>query len=120
MINNNWEEEFYKLKMTGIGEWHGSADYWTIVGFIKNLLTKKDQEHKAELEMIRKVFWETYNKNSDYYSESIEKGDMDNSNESAYTTAVLNQIIKSLRDNGIELEDTTAILDSHINKLSTE
>lgn len=60
---------------------------------IKDLLTKKDQEHKAELESI--------------------KGEIENS--IAEPTE-----LEDVRIYNIALKDTISILDSHINKLSTE
>ena len=65
--------------------------------FISNLLTKKDQEHKAELESIKeeiKLF--TPSPREINYHNSYNEGQIDFS------------------------EHTISILDSHINKLSTE
>lgn len=67
MENNNWEEEFDKSFWEEVVIPYGVLRVVTkdkngeryIVGcnhikqFISNLLTKKDQEHKAELEMIK-------------------------------------------------------------------
>lgn len=50
MTNNNWEEEFRSI---GEGSVRFMATRQEVKQFISNLLTKKDQEHKAELEMIR-------------------------------------------------------------------
>lgn len=113
MTNDNWIQEYKDKFNDATFCWNGDnklgADFAKkknkeMQKFISRLLTKKDQEHKAELESIKEVFWEIYNKNSDYYSESTEKGELDNSNEAAYTTSVLNQIVKGLRDKGIEIE----------------
>lgn len=67
-------------------EWYGRK-------LSKDLLTKKDQEHKAELESI--------------------KGEIENS--IAEPTE-----LEDVRIYNIALKDTISILDSHINKLSTE
>lgn len=99
MTNNNWIEEFYKKFTDGVDAKNGYYDSQFTEGrpcnvesFISNLLTKKDQEHKAELERI--------------------KGELI---DCSFT--VLNGY------SGIEVvkdKDIKAILDSHINKLSTE
>ncbi len=75
--------------------------------FIETLLTKKDQEHKAELEII--------------------KGEINNSMMAEYLPVVpgvdiknvLPQRIGAMGYNAGQL-NTISILDNHINKLSTE
>ena len=55
MTNNNWIEElktiFDSFRETGWALPKNREE--KLESFISNLLTKKDQEHKAELEMIR-------------------------------------------------------------------
>ena len=84
MTNNNWEEE-----VKSIGEYLGcnKNELWSE---INQILTKKDQEHKAELEMIKGEIekFEVYDDESDNCRRMI--------------------------------GETIYILDSHINKLSTE
>jgi hypothetical protein len=97
ITNNNWKEEFdkkwdkYEFSINSSDHYDG-ADEDKIKEFISNLLTKKDQEHKAELEII--------------------KGE------------ILDCSLTVLAGySGIEVvkeEDISSILDSHINKLSTE
>lgn len=55
MTNNNWIETEFDKKFRK-ESFHGYAwafDRKELLDFISNLLTKKDQEHKAELEMIK-------------------------------------------------------------------
>jgi len=92
MTNNNWEEEFRAI---GEGSVRFMATRQEVKQFISNLLTKKDQEHKAELEMIKGEI-----KNSKYrYHDAQNDGDQ-------YITA------------GYEIcqQDALSILDKHINK----
>jgi len=57
-MKNNWIEEFdkkwenYEFSVNDYDHYDG-ADENKIKSYISNLLTKKDQEHKAELEMIK-------------------------------------------------------------------
>ena len=58
MTNNNWEQSFSKkftdnVLKDGYGNDLTTDQAGDIMRFISNLLTKKDQEHKAELEMIK-------------------------------------------------------------------
>lgn len=97
MTKNNWIEEFEKEFIYHKGHYldgllkSGLSDI-EVRSFISDLLTKKDQEHKAELEMInRKVKKiKTHNVEApfDDYIATVNK------------------------------EEVIAILDSHINKLS--
>lgn len=98
MTNNNWIEQFDK-EFPDMLEWYGfeiseEKSKTNIRNFISNLLTKKDQEHKAELEII--------------------KGEIENS--------IKNQPTDFSYGEGTYegLVHAKHILDSHINKLSTE
>lgn len=103
MTNNNWEEEFreyfdktLKPKKPTIK----NLDRELCINFISNLLTKKDQEHKAELEIA-------YNKG------------MNDIIKSAESCKDCNKPIHihphDFYDNSLDCN-----CDSHINKLSTE
>jgi len=63
MTNNNWEEEFRSI---GEGSVRFMATRQEVKQFISNLLTKKDQEHKEELEMIKREI-EKKHKESEKY-----------------------------------------------------
>ena len=92
MTNNNWIEEFWeKVKFYNLSL--DNENYDDLMEFTKFFITKKDQEHKAELESI--------------------KGEIENS--IAEPTE-----LEDVRIYNIALKDTISILDSHINKLSTE
>ena len=89
MTNNNWEEEFWaKVKFYNLSL--DNENYDDLMKFTKFFITKKDQEHKAELESI--------------------KGEIENS--IAEPTE-----LEDVRIYNIALKDTISILDSHINKL---
>lgn len=63
MINNNWIDKFDKefvadgeprpYPTIAKGNWLNMVNPHTVKNFISNLLTQKEQEHKAELESIR-------------------------------------------------------------------
>jgi len=62
MTNNNWEEEFDEkfriMHLVEVDEIDGTfaieSDRDKVKNFILNLLTKKDQEHKEQIELIMK------------------------------------------------------------------
>jgi len=93
MTNNNWieefDEKFYNNDSNQDCGWlcdmmQGGDKCDAIKDFISNLLTQKDQEHKAELEMIKEK-------------------------------------VQNMREKGEgDLRSVISILDSQINKLSTE
>lgn len=56
MTNNNWIDELHNHfdeKFKNVETWKYDIYISIAIEFISNLLTKKDQEHKAELEMIK-------------------------------------------------------------------
>jgi len=91
MTNNNWEEEFRSI---GEGSVRFMATRQEVKQFISNLLTKKDQEHKEELEMI--------------------KGEIESKLEFDYS----DNSLKNHRELGQKqaYRDALSILDKHINK----
>lgn len=58
---------------------------------------------REDIGIFKDVFWEIYHKNSESYEDSLKNNNHEASNEAAYTTAVLNSLIKGLTDRGIEL-----------------
>lgn len=85
---NRWERQI-GTKYSELPENEKESDRIEVrkyLPLIQEILTKKDQEHKAELEMIRGEVLEDYKRNWENF----------------------------------EITDVTAIIDSHINKLSTE
>lgn len=104
---NNWEED-YKAFVEDIrsnyGEFHPSLAKY-VSEFISYLLTKKDQEHKTELESIK----------GEIVKRIMRLAQVSNLDDIFYP-ALPEYIVIEIRAN----KDTIAILDSHINKLSTE
>lgn len=103
MTNNNWIET---MKTIGkISSIHPEiVDEFILI--TKDLLTKKDQEHKTELESIK---GEIENLREPNLSVAREQG-------SEFTTP---RMYRSFGGDDA-LQDTISILDGHINKLSTE
>lgn len=102
MTSNNWIEEFDKE--FPFGSFAGSSVRTNEVQqFISNLFTKKDQEHKAKLEMIK----------GELQSEKVGYEHDRNANTGSYGKTVAGV----QRDT---MEQAISILDKHINKLSTE
>lgn len=102
MTNNNLINEYKDKFNDATFCWNGDnklgADFAKkknkeMQKFISNLLTKKDQEHKAELEMI--------------------KGEIKKAPEAK-------ERVGEIGEKTYWRNDIVAILDSHINKLSTE
>lgn len=100
MTTNNWEEEVKSVpRYLGCNELELASEMNQIL--IKEL-TKKDKEHKAELEMIKREIVSS----------------LGFSICSAHQT--WNENCKLCGIAQIPKEEVVAILDSHINKLSTE
>lgn len=93
MTNNDLEEVILKYTKNCGCKLKYCEHYLELRDTIEDILTQKDQEHKAELESI--------------------KGEIENS--IAEPTE-----LEDVRIYNIALKDTISILDSHINKLSTE
>jgi len=106
MTNNNWIEEFDEIQSRLDFQNSCTLDLhptypvvftYEIIDFISNLLTKKDQEHKAELEMI--------------------KGEM---REVGFSICSAHQKYDEncfiCKSSNIRTEDALSILDKHINK----
>lgn len=92
--NNNWEEEVMLKWNKYISDFAGNyktAEFW--IKETKDLLTKKDQEHKAELEIIKGEVQKLLETLPELESDEYDAGLLD-----------MKQLV-------------LAILDSHINKL---
>lgn len=63
-----WEKEFEKLEITGIGAWHKSADYHTIKGFISRVRNATLEEAAEVLEIAKEQ--KEFDKRSIYYSQN--------------------------------------------------
>ena len=91
MTNNNWEEEFWaKVKFYNLSL--DNENYDDLMKFTKFFITKKDQEHKAELEMINGEVQKLLETLPELESDEYDAGLLD-----------MKQLV-------------LAILDSHINK----
>jgi hypothetical protein len=99
MTNNNWIEQFDELvdgDFFPFGGFNKDFDAESCKKFISNLLTKKDQEHKAELEMI--------------------KGEIDKEKEMYRSEFTRHEWIEADNDYNNGLKAALSILDKHINK----
>lgn len=110
MTNNNLEEVILKYTKNCGCKLKYCEHYLELRDTIEDILTKKDQEHKAELEMIKeeieKCFIEATESDNGYETGVTKNGErISNNKKDGYNYAI---------------QDTLAILDSHINKLSTE
>lgn len=90
MTNNNWEEEVKKIA------WYLGCSEKELWSEISKILTKKDQEHKAELERILAMVKRHYPSDEGVAESDVLKGGK----------AYLDLIVMNLEN----------ILDSHINK----
>ena len=102
MTNNNWEElreEYRDWAMKYASSYNSLIADWWLEKFAKEL-TKKDQEHKAELEMI--------------------KGEIESKKDMYRNEFTKHEWCEVGNDYNKGIKDTISILDSHINKLSTE
>lgn len=100
--NNNWIEQFDKefVNSDYTLDFEDGVTTEKMKQFISNILTKKDQEHKAELEMIKGEIASKENK------DMIATGKATTWSE-----------IGLASDYNQAIQDSLSVLDSHINKL---
>jgi len=137
MTNNNWEtiNEIIDVALTKYSAQYGSPDFMNaikeITDEISNLLTKKDQEHKAELEIIKGELEQISKKqfiaatDNDGHRYQIPKNklqdwlqwsEIPSDDERSWDVPDYAERIDGMNVKTPSLKDSLSILDKHINK----